>query len=109
MAGKSGFSRVKIFGLTDINRPREFFAIKAFFHERAVNAFKLGDRLYTIGVVNTFYLHKFQRREVAKMKFLKDKLDPKDLFNSMRYFNPTMKFWRVNLLFKTAKFLYKLF
>ena len=75
----------------------------------AVEAFTLGDRLYTIGIVNTFYMHKYQAREVAQIKYLKDKLDPDDLFNSMRYVNATMKFWRVNLLFKMAKFLYKLF
>ena len=109
ISGKSGYNRVKIFGLTDIKRPTEFFAVKAFLHERAVETFTSGDRLYTIGVVNTFYLHKFSKDVVAKKKILKDILDPDDLCNSMRYVNPKMKFWRVNLLFKTAKLLNKIF
>jgi hypothetical protein len=107
--GSNRHSRIKIFGLSDINKPREFFGVKAFLHDRSVNAFKRGDMLYTVGVVNTFYLHKFRKFEIEKKRKLKERLDSGYLMNSMRFFNPTMKFWRVNLLFKTAMFLYKLF
>ena len=109
ISGVKGSTRVKIFGLTDISRPREFFAVKAFLHDLSVKAFKQGDRLYTIGIVNTFYLLKYKPEEVMKLKILKDKLDPKDLFNSYRLTKARMKFWRVALLFKTAKILYKIF
>ena len=108
IAGVEGRTRVKIFGLTDINKPREFFAVKAFLHDLVVHAFNQGDRVYTVGVVNTFYLHKFKPEEVQKLKVLKDKLDPKDLFNSYRIIKSRMKFRRVSLLFKTAKLLYKI-
>jgi len=109
ISGEKGWSRVKIFGLTDISKPREFFTVKALLHDLAVLAFQQGDRLYTIGIVNTFYLHKFKKEEVLKRKVLKDKLDPKDLFNSYRIIDAKMKFWRVSLLFNTAKILYKMF
>ncbi|MFX1277939.1 MAG: FAD-binding oxidoreductase [Promethearchaeota archaeon] len=109
ISGDKDFTRVKIFGLTDLSKPIEFFTVKAFLHEFAVNAFNKGDRLYTIGIVNTFYLLKFKPEEVKKWKILKEKLDPMNLFNSYRLTEARMKFWRVSLLFKTAKILYKMF
>jgi len=109
ISGEKGWTRIKIFGLTDISRPVEFFAVKAFLHDLSVQAFNQGDRLYTIGIVNTFYLFKYHKEEVVKWKILKDKVDPKHLFNSFRLVEAKMKFWRVALLFKTAKILYKIF
>ena len=109
ISGEKGWTRIKIFGLTDISRPVEFFAVKAFLHDLSVQAFNQGDILYTIGIVNTFYLFKYHKEEVVKWKILKDKVDPKHLFNSFRLVEAKMKFWRVALLFKTAKILYKIF
>ncbi|MFW9950032.1 MAG: FAD-binding oxidoreductase [Candidatus Thorarchaeota archaeon] len=109
ISGEKGLTRIKIFGLTDINKPREFFTVKAFLHDLSIKAYSEGDRVYTIGIVNTFYLLKYRREEVKKRKLLKDKLDPKHLFNSYRIVEAKMKFWRISLLFNTAKFLYKLF
>ncbi|MFX0027784.1 MAG: FAD-binding oxidoreductase [Candidatus Hermodarchaeota archaeon] len=109
ISGEEGFTRVKIFGLTDLSKPIEFFTVKALLHQFAVKAFNQGDQLYTIGIVNTFYLLKYKPEEIKRWKVLKDKLDPKNLFNSYRLTEARMKFWRVSLLFKTAKILYKLF
>ncbi len=109
ISGEKGWTRVKIFGLTDIDRTIEFFAVKAFLHDLTVQAFNQEDRLYTIGIVNTFYLLKYKSEEVKKWKNLKDKLDPKHLFNSYRLTKARMKFWRVSLLFNMAKLLYKIF
>ncbi|MHA2181725.1 MAG: hypothetical protein ACXAAH_09910 [Promethearchaeota archaeon] len=109
ISGEKGWTRVKIFGLTDITRPVEFFAVKAFLHDLSVQAFNQGDRLYTIGIVNTFYLLKYNKEEVLHWKILKDRIDPKHLFNSLRLIEAQMKFWRVALLFRTAKLLYKIF
>jgi glycolate oxidase len=109
ISGEKGWTRVKIFGLTDISRPREFFTVKAFLHNLAVQAFNQGDQLYTIGIVNSFYLLKYKPEEVKKWKKLKDKLDPKHLFNSYRLVEAKMKFWRVSLLFNTARLLYRIF
>ena len=109
ISGEKGWTRLKIFGLSDIAKPREFFTVKAFLHDLSIKAFNQGDRLYTIGIVNTFYLLKYKPEEVMKWKILKDKLDPKHLFNSYRLIEARMKFWRVSLLFNTAKILYKIF
>jgi len=108
ISGEEGWSRVKIFGLSDITRPIEFFTVKAFLHNLSIKAFKQGDSLYTIGIVNTFYLRKFKREFVKQRKVLKDKLDPKDIFNSYRIIKARMKLWRISLLFTTAKLLYKI-
>ena len=108
ISGEEGWSRVKIFGLSDISRPVEFFTVKAFLHDLSKDAFKQGDSLYTIGIVNTLYLRKYRRVIVEKRKVLKIKLDPKDLFNSYRIVKTRIKFWRVSLLFATAKLLYKI-
>ncbi|MHA1915447.1 MAG: FAD-binding oxidoreductase [Promethearchaeota archaeon] len=109
ISGETGWTRVKIFGLTDISKTLEFFAVKAFLHDLSVFAFNQGDRLYTIGIVNTFYLLKFKKDEVSARRLLKNKLDPKNLFNSYRLVDAKMKFWRVSLLFKTAKIVYRIF
>ncbi|MEJ2295334.1 MAG: hypothetical protein P8Y23_11290, partial [Candidatus Lokiarchaeota archaeon] len=109
ISGAKGWTRIKVFGLTDIDRPMEFFTVKAFLHDLSVYSFNAGDELYTIGIVNTFYLHKYKPEEVKKRKSLKMKLDPKDLFNSYRITDTRMKFWRISLIFWTAKLLYKLF
>ncbi|MFX0012232.1 MAG: FAD-binding oxidoreductase [Candidatus Hermodarchaeota archaeon] len=109
ISGAKGWTRVKVFGLTDIDRPIEFFTVKAFLHDLSVKAFNAGDSVYTIGIVNTFYLLKYRREEVNKRKQLKSKLDPKDLFNSYRITKARMKFWRISLLFWMAKFIYLLF
>jgi len=109
ISGARGWSRVKVFGLSDITRPSEFFTVKAFLHDLAKEAFKQGDSLYTIGIVNTFYLFKYRREFVNQKKILKKKVDPKDLFNSYRLVKARMKHWRISLLFRTAKILYKIF
>ncbi len=106
ISGEEGWSRVKVFGLSDISRPIEFFSIKAFLHDLSREAFKQGDILYTIGIVNTFYLLKYRRKVVDQRKTLKKKLDPKHLFNSYRIVKARMKHWRISLLFTTAKLLY---
>ncbi len=108
ISGDKGWSRIKIFGLTSITDTKEFFAIKAFMHNQSEATFERGDRLYTIGVINTFYLLKYQPEEVYQRKILKDKLDPEDLFNSYRITSAKMKYWRISLMFKIAKFLYSL-
>jgi glycolate oxidase len=109
ISGKEGWTRVKVFGLSDVSKTREFFTVKAFLHDLSVLAFNQGDRVYTIGIVNTFYLHKYKLGEVLERKLLKDELDPKHLFNSYRIIEAKMKFWRIALLFNTAKILYKIF
>ena len=108
MAGVEGCNRIKIFGLSDIDNSREFFGIKAGFNKLAKFAFSQQDSLYSLGVVNTFYFLKYNREKVEYMKKLKEKLDPDDLVNSYRFIKAKMKFWRVQLLFAIAKFLYRL-
>ncbi|TFH30730.1 MAG: FAD-binding oxidoreductase [Promethearchaeota archaeon] len=106
MAGNGTNNRIKIFGLSDIANSREFFGIKANFHTMTLQTYKQTDRLYTTGVVNTFYHLKFNPADVKIRKTLKAKLDPEELVNSYRFVKAKMKFWRVNFLFWVAKFLY---
>jgi hypothetical protein len=54
-------------------------------------------------------LRKYRREVVNQRKILKNKLDPKDLFNSYRIIKARMKHWRISLLFTVAKMLYKIF
>jgi len=106
MAGADGGNRIKIFGLSDIADPREFFGIKAYFHTLTKLAYAQQDRLYTIGVVNTFYHLKFNPEDADKRIALKTKLDPDYLVNSYRFVEAKMKYWRIQLLFWIAKWLY---
>lgn len=107
IAGSQGGNRIKLFGLTDISNSREFFGIKAVFHEITLNTYKQGDSLYTIGVVNTLYNLKFNPERVSYLKQLKNKLDPEDLVNSYRLVRAKMRWSRLLLLFYIAKLLYK--
>jgi len=106
MAGADGGNRIKIFGLSDIADSREFFGIKSYFHTLTKLAYGQQDHLYTIGVVNTFYHLKFNPEDADKRIALKTKLDPDYLVNSHRFVQAKMKYWRIQLLFWIAKFLY---
>ena len=106
MAGSHGGNRIKIFGLSDIADSREFFGIKAYFHQLTKLTYANEDRLYTVGVVNSFYYLKFNPNGADHKKTLKDKLDPGHLVNSYRFVEAKMKYWRVQLLFWVAKALY---
>jgi len=107
MAGVDGGNRIKLFGLSDIANPREFFGIKANFHTLSKFAYGQQDQLYTIGVVNTFYFLKFNPEGADNIKKLKNKLDPENLVNSHRFIQAKMKYWRIQLLFWIANFLYR--
>ena len=107
ISGTKGGNRIKLFGLTDINNSREFFGIKAIFHDITLSTYNQEDSLYTIGVVNTMYFLKFHTEEAEYANKLKNKLDPEDLVNSYRLVKAKMRYWRVGLLFTIAKFLYK--
>jgi len=107
IAGAEGKSRIKLFGLSDIENSLEFFGIKANFNLMAQKSYKSGDEIYTIGVVNTFYQHLFNMARVKYMQKLKDSVDPDDRVNSYRIIKTKMRLWRVKLLFLVAKMLYR--
>ncbi|MFW9825019.1 MAG: FAD-binding oxidoreductase [Candidatus Thorarchaeota archaeon] len=107
IAGSQGGNRIKLFGLTDIANSREFFGIKAVFHDITMDTYKQNDSLYTIGVVNTMYNLKFNPERVSYLKQLKNKLDPEDRINSYRLVKAKMMWRRFLLLFNIAKLLYK--
>ncbi|MFX1462187.1 MAG: hypothetical protein ACFFBF_03970, partial [Promethearchaeota archaeon] len=107
IAGSEGGNRIKLFGLTDLNNSREFFGIKAIFHDITMNTYRQNDSLYTIGVVNTLYNLKFNPKRVSYLKQLKKKVDPEDLVNSYRLIKAKMRWSRFLLLFYIAKLLYK--
>lgn len=107
IAGSEGGNRIKLFGLTDIANSREFFGIKAIFHDITMRTYKKNDSLYTIGVVNTLYNLKFNSERVSYLKQLKNKLDPEDRINSYRLVKAKMMWSRFLLLFYIAKILFK--
>jgi hypothetical protein len=108
MSGADGRSRIKLFGLSDIENPLEFFGIKANFHAMVQDSYENGDSVYSCGVVNTFYYLLHNRERVKHMQNLKDKVDPQDRVNSYRIVKTKMRIWRIRFLFAVAKFLYSL-
>ena len=106
IAGSGGKSRIKLFGLSDIENSLEFFGIKANFNLMAQKSYKKGDGIYTTGVVNTFYQLLFNKDYVAYMKKLKNSVDPEDRINSYRIVKTKMRLWRVKMLFFIAQILY---
>lgn len=107
IAGSDGGNRVKLFGLTDLEKSREFFGIKALFHDITMKTYKQNDSLYTMGVVNTLYNLKFNSERVSYLKELKSKLDPEDRINSYRLVKAKMLWVRFLILFYIAKILFK--
>ncbi len=107
IAGVDRKSRIKLFGLSDIENSLEFFGIKANFNQMAQKAYKSGDSIYTIGVVNTFYQLLFNKERANYMRKLKDSVDPDDRVNSYRIIKTKMRLWRVKLLFFIAKLMYR--
>ncbi|MBN2156934.1 MAG: FAD-binding oxidoreductase [Candidatus Lokiarchaeota archaeon] len=107
IAGANGKSRIKLFGLSDIENSLEFFGIKANFNLMAQKSYKMGDGIYTVGVVNTFYQLLFNMERVKYMRKLKNSVDPDDRINSYRITKTKMRLWRVKLLFFIGKLLYR--
>ena len=106
IAGSDGRSRIKLYGLTDTDKSREFFGIKSIFHEMMLFAYSNKDRLYSAGVVNTLYFLKFHPEEVVQAQKLKNTLDPDDLLNSYRLVKSKMRYIRLQLFFLIAKILF---
>ena len=107
IAGIEGKTRIKLFGLSDIENSLEFFGIKANFNLMAQKSYKMGNGIYTVGVVNTFYQLLFNMERVKHMQRLKDSVDPDDRVNSYRIVKTKMRLWRVKLLFIIAKMMYR--
>ncbi len=107
IGGAHGKSRIKLFGLSDIENSIEFFGIKANFHQMAQLSYKNGDGIYSCGVVNTFYYHLHNKDKVKQIQKLKDSVDPDDRINSYRIVKTKMRLWRVKLLFAIAKLMFR--
>jgi glycolate oxidase len=107
MGGSNGKSRIKLFGLSDIENSLEFFGIKANFHKIAQWSYKNGATIYSCGVVNTFYYHLHSKDKVKHMQKLKYSVDPDDRVNSYRIVKTKMRLWRIRLLFSIAKILFR--
>ncbi|MHA1110883.1 MAG: FAD-binding oxidoreductase [Promethearchaeota archaeon] len=107
IGGAHGKSRIKLFGLSDIENSLEFFGIKANFHHMSQWSYKNGDGIYSCGVVNTFYYHLHEQEKVQKFKKMKDSVDPDDRVNSYRIVKTKMRLWRIKLLFAVAKTLFR--
>lgn len=106
IAGCDGRSRIKLYGLTDNDNPREFFGIKSIFHDMMVFTYNIKERLYSAGVVNTLYFLKFHPEEVVQAQKLKNIVDPGDLVNSYRLVKSKMWYIRLQLFFAVAKILF---
>ncbi|TFG20166.1 MAG: FAD-binding oxidoreductase [Promethearchaeota archaeon] len=107
MGGSNGKSRIKLFGLSDIEKSLEFFGIKANLHKMAQWSYKNGEGIYSCGVVNTFYYHLFNQEKVQHMQKLNNSVDPDDRVNSYRIIKTKMRLWRIKLLFIVAQTLFR--
>ena len=68
-------------------------------HHLVKEAYKLGAKLYTLGLQNTVYLEKFQPDEFRQYTDIRQQWDPSKIMNPDKLTNSNMTYRRMNLMF----------
>jgi FAD/FMN-containing dehydrogenase len=79
-----------------------FLASKATLHRLVIHGYKLGGRVYTYGLQNTVYLHKFEQQKLKEYVTLKHQLDPRYILNPLKIVMTKISYLRVSVMFELA-------
>ncbi len=92
--------RLCLYTPTDNEYWMHFIASKAVISRAVKYAYKLGGRIYTYGLQNTIYLHKFEKNKLKRLKEKKAEVDPNYILNPLKIVKSKISFWRVNSMFE---------
>lgn len=94
--------RLCLYTPTDNNYWLHFLSSKAVLNEVVKYIYKNNGRIYTYGLQNTVYLHKFEKEKLKEFQEKKLKLDPNYILNPLKIVKTKMSFRRLNVMFKLA-------
>ncbi len=96
--------RLCLYTPTDNEYWMHFLSSKAVISKVVKYAYKLGGRIYTYGLQNTIYLHKFEKDKLKKFREKKAKVDPNYILNPLKIVKTKISFFRVNMMFELIMF-----
>ncbi|MFX0099614.1 MAG: FAD-binding oxidoreductase [Candidatus Hodarchaeota archaeon] len=94
--------RLVFYTPTDNDYWLHFIASKAALHKLVKYAYHLGGRVYTYGLQNTIYLHKYEKEKVKFLRKKKKELDPKFILNPLKVVNTKISFRRIDVMFELS-------
>ncbi len=97
--GAGGMVRFCAFAPSDHRYWMHFMSGKAMLHKLVKMGFKYDAKLYTLGLQNTVYLKKYQKKEYNHFKTVRDQWDPNGLMNPDKLTGSNLSYSRLNLMF----------
>ncbi len=92
--------RIALYTPTDNAYWVHFLSSKAVAHRVVKALYSRGGRIYTYGLQNSIYLHKFEGKKKRLWQIEKKKRDPKFILNPLKVVESKMTFSRVNWMFE---------
>jgi hypothetical protein len=65
-------------------------------------AYSLGGRVYTYGLQNSIYLHRFDKERLKYLQKLKIQRDPNYILNPLKQVSTKISYSRINVMFNMA-------
>jgi hypothetical protein len=81
-----------------------FLGSKAVLHKIVKYTYSLGGRVYTYGLQNSIYLHRFDKKRLKKIQKLKLQKDPNNLLNPLKQTSINVSYPRIDIMFLLALF-----
>jgi len=100
LINKDKMIRLCLYTPTDNDFWVHFISSKACLHRVVKYAYRIGGRIYTYGLQNTIYLHKFEKDKLKKFQEIKLAADPNYILNPLKIVRSKMNFFRINMMFE---------
>ncbi len=97
--GGNAKARLCVFAPSDHRHWMHFMSGKAMLHRLVKTMYRIGDRLYTLGLQNTVYIKKYQPEDYNHYRQLRKDWDPKGIMNPDKLTHCNMSYTRMNLMF----------
>jgi FAD/FMN-containing dehydrogenase len=97
--------RLQLFTPTDNDKIIHFLASKGILHKIIKKIYKSNKgNVYTYGMLNSIYLHKYEKDKLNYWREQKKRLDPNYILNPYKIITLKTSFWRINLIFEMNLF-----
>ncbi|MHA1522205.1 MAG: FAD-binding oxidoreductase [Promethearchaeota archaeon] len=96
--------RLVLYTPTDNSYWLHFLGSKSILHKMVKYAYSLGGRVYTYGLQNSVYLHRFDKKRLKQLQNLKIQTDPNYILNPLKQVTTKIRFSRINVMFSMSLF-----
>jgi FAD/FMN-containing dehydrogenase len=98
---RCGFLRLLLFTPTDNDYIVHFLSSKGLLHRVVKRVYQKGwGSVYSYGMLNSIYLHKFEPHKLKKYRKIKKKNDPKMILNPLKMISTKTSYSRINTIFE---------